>query len=148
MCTTYQNDKNNILQFLRTIYNPMGSQGSSVGQSQHTCRWLNRGQPNRLVHTMRDQKYERILIFRCRRKLKCPEQRKPTRWVWNQQIKFTYNHWLAALVKGKCTSTKPTCFITGVGLQNPLALPGLNQGPIASHAKALPVCHTAPTGPQ
>ena len=34
--------------------------------------------------------------------------------VWNRQAKFTYNHWLAALVKGKCSSTKPTCLTTGV----------------------------------
>ena len=136
MCTTYQNDKNNILRFLPTIYNPMGSQGSSVGQSQHTCRWLNRGQPNRLVHTMRDQKYERILIFRCRRKLKCPEQRKPTRWVWNQQIKFTYNHWLAALVKGKCTSTKPTCFITGSRPTKSVGPAGIEPGPYCIACKS------------
>ena len=34
--------------------------------------------------------------------------------MWNRQTKFTYNHWLAALVKGKCSSTKPTCLATGV----------------------------------
>ena len=34
--------------------------------------------------------------------------------VWNQQTKFTYNHWLAALGKGKCSSTKPTRLATGV----------------------------------
>ena len=27
------------------------------------------------------------------------------RRVWNRQTKFTYNHWLAALVKVKCSST-------------------------------------------
>ena len=32
----------------------------------------------------------------------------------HQQTKFTYNHWLAALVKGKCSSTKPAHFATGV----------------------------------
>ena len=36
------------------------------------------------------------------------------RRVWNRQTKFTYNHWLAALVKGKCSSTKPTRLATGV----------------------------------
>ena len=36
------------------------------------------------------------------------------RWVWNRQTKLTYNHWLAALVKGKCLSTKPTHLATGV----------------------------------
>ena len=35
------------------------------------------------------------------------------RWVWNRQTKFTYN-WLAALVKGKCSSTKPIRLATGV----------------------------------
>ena len=34
--------------------------------------------------------------------------------VLNRQTKFTYNHWLAALVKGKCSSTKPTRLATGV----------------------------------
>ena len=37
-----------------------------------------------------------------------------SRRVWNRQTKFTYNHWLAALVKGKCLSTKPICLATGV----------------------------------
>ena len=36
------------------------------------------------------------------------------RRVWNRQTKFTYNHCLAALVKGKCSSTKPTHLPTGV----------------------------------
>ena len=36
------------------------------------------------------------------------------RQVWYRQIKFPYKHWLAALVKGKCLSTKPTCLATGV----------------------------------
>ena len=36
------------------------------------------------------------------------------RQVWNWQTKFTYNHWLAALVKGKCLSTKPIYLATGV----------------------------------
>ena len=42
-----------------------------------------------------------------------PGENLPRR-VWNRQTKFTYNHWLAALVKGKCTSTKPTHLATGV----------------------------------
>ena len=42
-----------------------------------------------------------------------PGENLPRR-VWNRQTKFTYNHWLAALVKGKCTSTKPTRLATGV----------------------------------
>ena len=37
-----------------------------------------------------------------------PGENLPRR-VWNRQTKLTYNHWLAALVKGKCSSTKPTC---------------------------------------
>ena len=36
------------------------------------------------------------------------------RQVWNRQTKFTYNHWLAALVKGKFSSTKPTRLATRV----------------------------------
>ena len=36
------------------------------------------------------------------------------RQVWKRQTKFTYNHWLAALVKGKCSSTKPTRLATGI----------------------------------
>ena len=80
-----------------------------------------------------DQKYERIPIFRLRRKL-------------------TYNHWLAALVKGKCSSTKPTRLATGVVChpdteQNrPYKIPwpcrGLNRGPTAPQERTLPVCHT------
>ena len=42
-----------------------------------------------------------------------PGENLPKR-VWNRQTKFTYTHWLAALVKGKCSSTKPTCLATGV----------------------------------
>ena len=42
-----------------------------------------------------------------------PGENLPRR-VWNRQTKFTYNHWLAALVKGKCSSTKPTRLATGV----------------------------------
>ena len=34
--------------------------------------------------------------------------------VWNQQIKFTYNHWPVLLVKGQCLSTKPTRLPSGV----------------------------------
>ena len=36
------------------------------------------------------------------------------RQEWNRQTKLTYNHWLAALVKWKCSSTKPTQLATGV----------------------------------
>ena len=74
--------------------------------------------------------------------------------VWNRQTKFTYmyNHWLAALVKGKCT--KPTRLATGVVChpdteQNrPYKIPwscrGLNREPTAPQARTLPVCHTTP----
>ena len=82
-----------------------------------------------------------------------PGENLPRR-VWNRQTKFTYNHWLAALVKGKCTSTKPTRIATGVVSypdteQNwPYKIPwscrGLNQGPPAPQARTLPVCHTTP----
>ena len=60
------------------------------------------------------------------------------RQVWNRQTKITCNHWLAALVKGKCSSTKPTRLATGVKChpdteqnrpsKNPLALPGFEPG--------------------
>ena len=76
------------------------------------------------------------------------------RQVWNRQTKFTYNHWLAALVKGKCTSTKPTRLTTGIVChpdteQNrPYKIPwscrGLNREPTAPQARTLPVCHTTP----
>ena len=63
------------------------------------------------IHTTRDQK----LLTRNMRGLwflgvggnGVPGENLPRR-VWNRQTKFTYNHWLAALVKGKCSSTKPT----------------------------------------
>ena len=55
-------------------------------------------------------------------------------------------------MKGKCLSTKPTCFTTGVvyhpdSEQNrPYKIPWpcreLNQGPTAPQARTLPVCHT------
>ena len=82
-----------------------------------------------------------------------PGENQPRR-VWNKQTKFTYNHWLAALVKGKCTSTKPTHLATGVVChpdteQNrpykiPWSCQGLNRGPTAPQARTLPVCHTTP----
>ena len=123
---------------------------------QHTRRLLNLRQTSRLcTHNERpetmDQKYERILIVRWRRKPECPEENLPRR-VWNRQTKLTYNHWLAALVKGKCSSTKTTCLATGVVFhpdteQNrPYKIPwpyrGLNRGPTAPQARTLPVCHT------
>ena len=62
------------------------------------------------------------------------------------------NHWLAALVKVKCWSTKPTYLTTGMvchpdteqnrPVKNPLALLGIELGPTAPKARALPVCHT------
>ena len=71
------------------------------------------------------------------------------RWVWNRQTKFTYNHWLAALEKGKCSSTEPTHLATGVVChpdteQNrPYKIPWpyqeLNWGPIALQVITLPV---------
>ena len=77
------------------------------------------------------------------------------RRVWNRQTKLTYNHWLAALVKGKCSSTKPTCLATGVVCHSdteqnrPYKIPwlcrGLNRGPTAPQARTLPVCHITPT---
>ena len=82
-----------------------------------------------------------------------PGENRPRR-VWNRQTKFTYNHRLAALVKEKCLSTKPTRFATGVVChpdteQNrPYKIPWpcqeLNRGPTAPQARTLPVCHTTP----
>ena len=83
-----------------------------------------------------------------------PGENLPRR-VWNRQTKLTYNHWLAALVKGKCSSTKPTRLTTGVVChpdteQNrPYKIPwpcwGLNRRPTAPQARTLRVCHTTPT---
>ena len=82
-----------------------------------------------------------------------PGENLPRR-VWNRQTKFTYNHWLAALVKGKCSSTKPTRLASGVVCHpdternRPYKIPwsyqGLNRGPTAPQAITLPVCHTTP----
>ena len=82
-----------------------------------------------------------------------PGENLPRR-VWNRQTKLTYNHWLAALVKGKCSSTKPTRLATGVVChpdteqKRPYKIPwpcrGLNWGPTAPQARTLPVCHTTP----
>ena len=80
------------------------------------------------------------------------------RHAWNLQTKYTYtyNYWLAALVKWKCSSTKPTCLATGVVWypdteQNrpykiPLPYQELNLAPTTLQASTLPVCHTFPRG--
>ena len=75
--------------------------------------------------------YKFINVYSCER-VHGPSS---TTRVWNRQTKFTHNHWLAALVEGKCLSTKPTGLPTGVlchpdteqkkALQNTLALPGI-----------------------
>ena len=57
-----------------------------------------------------DQKYGRIPIFRRRRKL---EKTYQGRYGIGKPNSLNH-HWLAALVKGKCTSTKPTCLTTVV----------------------------------
>ena len=83
-----------------------------------------------------------------------PGENLPRR-VWNRQTKLTYNHWLAALVKGKCSSTKPTRLATArvvchpdTEQNRPYKIPwpwrGLNRGPTAPQARTLPVCHTTP----
>ena len=82
-----------------------------------------------------------------------PGENLPRR-VWDRQTKFTYNHWLAALVKGKCLSTKPTRLATGEVCHpdsqqyRPNKIPWpcweLDQGPIAPQARTLPLCHTTP----
>ena len=119
-------------------------------QPRHTHRWLNLRQSSRLVHTKggqnlwtRNMEWFWFLGVGGNR-----------RQVWNWQTKFTHNHWLAALVKGKCSSTKPTHLATGVVCHpdtepnRPYKIPWpcweLNQGPTALQAKALPVCHTTP----
>ena len=83
-----------------------------------------------------------------------PGENLPRR-VCNRQTIFTYNHWLAALVKGKCSSTKPTRLATGVvchldsGQNRPYKIPwpcrDLNRRPTAPQARTLPVCHTTPS---
>ena len=81
-----------------------------------------------------------------------PGENLPRR-VWNRQTKLTYNHWLAALVKGKCSSTKPTRLTTGEMCHpdteqnghkkiHPWPCRGLNRGPAALQTRTLPVCHT------
>ena len=42
-----------------------------------------------------------------------PGENLPRR-VWNRQTKFTCSHWLAAMGKGECSSTKQTRLATGV----------------------------------
>ena len=62
-----------------------------------------------------NQKYERIPIFRCRRKPECPEKAYQGGYGIGKPNSHTlYNHWLAALVKGKCSNTKLTRLATGV----------------------------------
>ena len=66
------------------------------------------GRQASFVHTMRDQKlwtrnmkgYRFLGVGGNRSARKNLPRR-----VWNRQTKFTYNHWLAALVNGKCLST-------------------------------------------
>ena len=41
-------------------------------------------------------------------------QRKPTKVCMESANQFTYKHWLAVLVKGKCLNTKSTRLTTGV----------------------------------
>ena len=60
------------------------------------------------------QRYGKILIFRCRRKPECPEKTYQGGYGIDKPNSPTTNHWLAALVKGKCSSTKPTRLPTGV----------------------------------
>ena len=83
-----------------------------------------------------------------------PGENLPRR-AWNRQTKLTYNHWLAALVKGKCSSTKPTRLATGVMCHHdteqnrpykirPCPCRGLNRGSTVPQTRTLPVCHTTP----
>ena len=65
-------------------------------------------QPSRIyIHNERpetmDEKYVSNPILRCRRNPECPEK-----------TKLTHSHRLAALVKGKCSFTKPTRLVSGI----------------------------------
>ena len=91
--------------------------GTIVWQPQRTHTWLNLGQSSRLVHT-RDQKIwtrnmEGFSFFGVGGNRSA--QRKPTEAGMESANQIhIQTHWLASLVKGKCTSTKPTHFATGV----------------------------------
>ena len=87
------------------LINPLGSLGAAVWQPQRTHRLLlNLRQTSRLcTHNERpetmDQKYERIPIFRCRRKPECPE--KTYQGGYGIGKPNSHTTWLAALVKGR-----------------------------------------------
>ena len=137
----------------RLIY-PIGysRRRAAVGQPQRSSG------SHRITLTTSNQKYGKEFYgkgsdFQMQEETGVPGENLPRR-VWNRQTKFTYNHWLAALVKGKCTSTKPTRLATGVVCHpdternRPYKIPwscrGLNRGPTSPQARTLPVCHTTP----
>ena len=89
--------------------------------------------------------------IRCMRKPECLQKTYQGGYGIDKP-KCKYNHWLAALVKGKCSSTKLTGLATEVVChpdteQNrPCKLPWLsrelNRGPTAQQVRTLPVCCT------
>ena len=135
MRSIHNNNNNDGFLITPDLFTLLGTQGAAVGQPQRSSG------SHRHTLTTRNQIYGTV-----------SGQNLP-RWVWNPQTKFTYNHWLAALVKGKCIrSTKPTRLTTGVVCHpdteqdRPYKIPwscrGLNRGPTAPQARTLPVCHT------
>ena len=105
------NNDNNLRFCNAQLINPLGSQGAAVWQPQRTHRQSSRlCTHNERPETM-DQKYGRIPILGG---WNWSARRKPTKAGMESKTKFIYNHWLAALVNGKCLSTKPTGFTTGV----------------------------------
>ena len=98
-----------------------------------------------------DQKYERIPIFRCRRKPECPE--KTYTKTGMESANQIYIQPLASCIgERKVFEPKPTRLATGVvyhpdSEQNrPYKFPWpcreLNRWPTAPQARTLPVCHT------
>ena len=80
--------------------------------------------------------------------------RKPTKAGMESATQIHIQPLLAALVKGKCLSIKPTYLPTGVVCHpdteqiRPYKIPWpcreLNRGPTAPQTRTLPVCHTTP----
>ena len=140
------------------LINPLGSLSAAVWQPQRTHRLFNLRQTSRFcIHTTRDQK----LWTRNMKEFRFlgvggnwSARRKPTKAGMESANQIHIQHWLAALVKGKCSSTKPTRLATGVVChpdteQNrPYKIHwpcrGLNRGPTVPQARTLPVCHTTP----
>ena len=90
-----------------------------------------------------DQKYERILIFRCRRKPECPEKTYQGGYGISKPNSHTTTgllHWwkesVRALTKPPCHwSSVPSWYRTEQALQNPLALLGFELGTYSTTSK-------------